>query len=145
MGLHQWLTKSYYIGGEFAENKDTEIEFDVERLSGRVLHKSFKLGNIKSVSVLVGEWNKAYAIDEWFCENFEGVEQGNLIYVPKCKLEELLNICKQISEDKELADELLPSERYDDWYYEDVEYTKGMLERILESDDGDGDFYYQIG
>ena len=56
----------------------------------------------------------------------------------------------EIIRDSSLAEEILPTARgfffgstdYDQYYYEDLEYTKELLEEIL-SENSDGEFYYQ--
>jgi hypothetical protein len=70
--------------------------------------------------------------------------------VSKGELEELRNICTEVFNDHSKAEELLPSTSgfffgntdYDEWYYNDVQHTIEILDKILSESDGNQDIYY---
>lgn len=89
----------------------------------------------------VGYWRKANAIHNWFVENCGGGEDTcQQMYVSLEKLEELLDICKQVSKDHGLAQVLLPTQdgfffgstEYDDWYFDKIEDTIKIVEPVIE-------------
>ena len=89
----------------------------------------------------VGYWRKANAIHNWFVENCGGGEDTcQQMYVSLEKLEELLDICKQVSKDHNLAPALLPTQsgfffgstEYDDWYFDKIEDTIKIIEPVIE-------------
>ena len=85
-------------------------------------------------------WRKANQIHNWFVNNLpEGVENCYPNHVERCNLEQLLQECKRVLENKELAPKVLPtaegfffgSTEYDDYYFKVLEGTVNMLENIL--------------
>lgn len=102
----------------------------------------------------VAYWRKANQIREWFNSHLEyGVENCEHTLVDKEDLEQLLEDCKKVLEDHTLAEELLPtssgfffgSTDYDEWYFEELEETIKMLERILKETDFENEniYYYE--
>ena len=110
-------------------------------------------------------WRKANAIHKFFVDEVqEGNDNCQRHYVTRENLEELLEIINTILEIKDStekitkAKELLPtdiegcffgSEEYDDWYFENLEDTKKVLDKLFayEETAEDGhhfdNFYYQ--
>ena len=96
---------------------------------------------------------KANAIHAWFVENCqEGRDECQETWVGREQLQALVEVCKQVLSDKKKAAELLPSAsgfffgstEYDEWYYQDVEYTVTRLEKVLADPALQKcDFYYQ--
>lgn len=93
--------------------------------------------------VQIGYWRKANAIHKYFVDKCaDGKDECQQIYVEREKLQELKDICGQLSstKDVEQAKELLPpqsgfffgSTEIDEWYFGDVEYTYNLLNKILE-------------
>lgn len=89
----------------------------------------------------VGYWRKANAIHNWFVENCGGgVDKCQQMEVSVEKLETLLDLCKQVSKDHDLAEALLPTQpgflfgsiEYDDWYFSKIENTIKILEPVIE-------------
>lgn len=99
-------------------------------------------------------WRKANFVHRYFTKDWEerGFETDNVTEFPASKsdLEELLGLCKAVLEDNTQAVHLLPTMRgfffgsidYDEWYFNDVEYTKDKLEQLLEEAGEDDEFYY---
>lgn len=97
----------------------------------------------------VGQWRKANQIHAWFVQKCQdGVDECQLVEVPKNKLEELLIECKQTLKKKEkiLSGDYSPtlktqvgfffgSTSYDEWYFQDIEDTIKIIEDVLGSTD----------
>lgn len=105
------------------------------------------------VDYKIGYWRKANAIHQWFVDNCaEGVDNCQDILVSKGKLTKLLDTCNLVLEDHSQAKEELPtqsgfffgSQEYDDWYFEDLEYTKDLLTKVLDFLNANEDKDYQI-
>lgn len=102
----------------------------------------------KSEKHLVEEiyWRKANAIHNWFVLNVqEGTDNCASYYVSKEALERLMQICDKIIEEPSLAKLVLPTRggfffgptEYDNYYMEEVKYTRNQLKRLLEEDNYD--------
>lgn len=92
----------------------------------------------REVEFEVGYWRKANAIHKWFVDNVqEGNDDCGDYWVSDEKVDELLDICKKVLDNRELAEKLLPTQSgfffggtaYDEYYYEDIENTIKILER----------------
>lgn len=133
MGLDMYLTATRLICNEDEGNLKQKLQelFDY---------------SIDGVSTNVGYWRKAYHLHLWFVENVqEGEDDCGRYEVSREQLAELLDIVRQISEDPHKASELLPNEshlEYDDWFFETIEDTKPILERVMAMDHH-WFFYYQ--
>lgn len=101
--------------------------------------------NDKSYYVMTEEiyWRKANQIHNWFVrECQDGVDNCAMYYVSKNDLKYLMEICKQVLEEKSLARLLLPtrsgfffgSTEYDEFYYNDLKFTADEIERLLNED-----------
>ena len=68
-----------------------------------------------------------------------------MYYVDRSDLIELKSICEKVLEDKELANELLPTGRgfffgsveYDEWYFDDLEYTVEKIDELMKNENYD--------
>lgn len=148
MGLDMYLYKKNYIWqGEWVK---PEVKQEVVVKKGGEVDNSIKPERVKYVVEEVGYWRKANQIHRWFVENVQsGTDDCGSYWVSRDKLEELLDLCKQIKEDNSKAEELLPSQsgfffggtEYDEWYYEDINNTIKILEEVL-ADEGGDDFEY---
>ena len=141
MGLDMYLEirREEYVS-HYTKSKTLKREYP------KFLQDNFpNLPPIQSVSrktyFEVGYWRKANAIHNWFVENCGGGEDTcQQMYVSLEKLEELLDICKQVSKDHGLAQVLLPTQdgfffgstEYDDWYFDKIEDTIKIVEPVIE-------------
>jgi hypothetical protein len=146
MGLDMFLTKETYI-----YKKDRHSILDNITIPG------IDTSRVTRIVEEVAYWRKANAIHNWFVANVQGgVDECQKAYVNACDLEELLEVINTILADRTLAPELLPSTpgfffgslEYDEWYWEDIEKTKEVLEKLLNdtdftNDNWDVSFYYQ--
>lgn len=152
MGLDQYLYAKQYLspsewrGAEAAQKYNAVIE--------AVNASTLVYNDLPSaqVEVKVGYWRKSNQIHQWFVENCQGGEDDCREYnVSREQLQELIDLCKQVSENHELAGELLPTQggfffgstEYDEYYFGDIEETISMLETVLKETPEDWDFYYQ--
>lgn len=85
-------------------------------------------------------WRKSNQIHQWFVKNVQGGNDDcNYYAVSIEQLKELVKTCEKVLEDHSLAEKLLPttsgfffgSTEYDDWYFNDVEYTVKHIKRLL--------------
>lgn len=142
MGLDMYLSKKTYVK-YWDHNGDDNYEVTVTKAG-----KPTKI-NPKKVSYIVeeaGYWRKANQIHQWFVDNVQGgVDDCRDAYVSREKLEELLNLCKIVSIDKDKAEQLLPTAsgfffggtEYDEWYYQDIQNTIQILEEALSDEEAD--------
>lgn len=87
-----------------------------------------------------GYWRKANAIHSWFVENVQNkVDDCGEYRVGKDDFEKLADICKQIIEDPEKSEMLLPTKsgfffgsvEYDEYYLGSIRETLGICEQAL--------------
>lgn len=156
MGLDMYLSKRTYVKNWDHMKPEERHEVSVTRNGTAVAH--IKPERVKYIIEEVAYWRKANAIHDWFVKNCQdGVDECQETYVNRESLEELLGVITEIldapegEERDKKAGELLPpcagfffgSTEVDDWYYQDLEFTKTCLAEILaEPDEGDG-FIYQ--
>lgn len=148
MGLDMYLTAEIYVSEYFEGGK--EILEDLKKLD---LTKRLNGKQIKKISVEVGYWRKANEIHKWFVDNVQdGVDDCKRSYVSREQLQELLDIVERVLAEPELGPELLPTEGgfffggtdYDEFYIQDLEETKKIIQNILNDSVFNGwDFYYQ--
>lgn len=95
-------------------------------------------------SGIIGYWRKANAIHSWMVDNVQGGNddcQPHNMYPEQMK--ELIELCDRVLEarDEKVSDSALPtkggfffgSTSYDEYYYDDIEYTKALFEEIMRS------------
>jgi hypothetical protein len=99
---------------------------------------------IKQVTAEVGYWRKANAVHKWFVDNVQkGVDDCGTYEVSTEQLKELLDIINQVLSNKKKASVLLPSTSgfffgntdYDQYYFEDLEYTKNLIEKLVNDEE----------
>lgn len=101
MGLDMYLERKIYIGGKYDWN-EVEGDFNIYRKGNKL---PLQLKDVKYITEEVCYWRKANAIHCWFVKNVQNGEDDCRTYdVSRDKLEELLNICKEIKEKCPLKD-----------------------------------------
>jgi len=97
----------------------------------------------QSVTVEAAYWRKANAIHKWFVDNCQnGRDECQHTYVERTKLQELLDLVNRVLDNPVSAAELLPAQSgfffgstdYDEWYMQDLRYTKARLEMLLSNE-----------
>lgn len=105
--------------------------------------KEKKYGGFKTIFEQTGYWRKANQVHSWFVEHVQnGIDDCGFYEVSKEQLKDLLSVCKQVLDGVE-ASELLPTKQgfffggssYDKWYYEDVQATVEIIEKVIATTD----------
>ena len=140
MGLDMYLSAKRYLWS--IDEKDVALSNQLDKEVG-----GQGLGRTKEISRDAYYWRKAWAIHSWFVDNVQnGDDNCREYYVSRQQLEELLNILKMVDENPLLADELLPlqsdSEDGKEWELGQIKKTIPDLERLLNEDLEQWDFYY---
>lgn len=145
MGLDMFLTKKYYC-----KNWDQQDPKEKHNIVIKKGDQEIKIDNISYIESDVFYWRKSNHIHKYFVDNCQdGIDDCRISYVEHEVLEELLDICKKIEENKSLAESLLPTQggfffgdtEYDEYYYESITETKEMLEK-LDLKNTKEEFYY---
>lgn len=156
MGLDQFLEARRYVSGyshEPAEKKEL-FHTIVDAIGLADVHDD----RYATVSVNVATWRKSYHVHDWFVAEVQGGKDDCGSYqVERETLYQLLDLCTRVaaSGDPAYAAEQLPirgltvpsDETYDEYYFEDVEWTAERLAQVLDKvPDTKGfesyDFYY---
>tara|TARA_R100001530_G_scaffold134543_1_gene109608 strand:+ start:460 stop:900 length:441 start_codon:yes stop_codon:yes gene_type:complete len=142
MGLDMYLKARKYT----SKYTDKELNKKLLKLS------KIDTTNTESAELViqVGYWRKANHIHKWFVDNVqEGADNCRNYDVSKEQLKDLLKLCKEIKEENSKAEELLPSQtgfffgsyEYDEWYFDGINETIEIIERVLKIDE-DWSFEY---
>lgn len=133
---------------------DKKIDIDTEwcNITGRIsLQKDNKPINIrfnklKFILERQAKWSNAHSIHKWFVDNVQdGFDNDGYYEVYGEVLLQLVDICKKILENNDLAKTLLPS--VDSYGFENQEYNEHyfkQLEDVIEQlNDVEKDAYYE--
>ena len=102
------------------------------------------------VEIPVMYWRKANAIHKWFVdERADGVDECQPISVSSESLKELLDLCEKELSNKDDLGLYLPTESgfffgstaYDEYYIQDLEYTRDRLKQVIETMEKSGDHF----
>ena len=149
MGLDMYLTRKTYV--KQWSHQTPEEQFEITITKGGKPYDGIDVSNVTNIEEEVGYWRKANQIHRWFVDNVQnGVDNCGEYSVSKGELEELRNICTGVLNDHSKAEELLPSASgfffgntdYDEWYYNDVQHTIEIIDKIFSESDGNQDIYY---
>src|SRR5690242_7485062 len=137
MGLDMYLEKRHYVKN-WSYMKPEELHNVLVLKGGKPTN--IKSERVKEVVEEIGYWRKANAIHRWFVENVQdGMDDCKEYYVSREKLAELLKEVELTLKAQHLAPALLPtqqgfffgSQEYDEYYWQDMEDTKRILEAAL--------------
>lgn len=136
-----FLSKKIYIGANYDfENVNATIHITKNGTPIDI--------NPKKIKYIVEEqayWRKANQIHKWFVDNVQGGDDDCKPYeVSGEQLLELVKLCKKVLKNKELAEELLPTQEgfffgntnYDEYYYQD------LIDTITQLKDVNKDYWY---
>ena len=149
MGLDMYLNRKTYV--KQWSHQTPEEKFEITITKGGKPYDGIDLANVTHIEEEVGYWRKANQIHRWFVENVQnGVDDCGEYSVGKSQLEKLLNECREVLNDHSKAEDLLPSAAgfffgntdYDEYYYDDLERTIVMLDKILGETNPNQDIYY---
>ena len=151
MGLDMYLSAKKYLSKYF-DAADTGKISAINDIFGIEGEEDGDYG-AQEVTFRVAYWRKANAIHQWFVDNVQdGVDECDETFVPREKLQELMELCEKIIADPKLGEELLPTQNgfffgsteYYEWYMQDIKHTAERLKKILsDSALSKFDFYYQ--
>ena len=149
MGLDMYLTRKTYV--KQWSHQTPEEQFEITITKGGKPYDGINISNVTNIEEEVGYWRKANQLHRWFVENVQnGVDNCGEYSVSKGELEELRNICTEVLNDHSKAEELLPSTSgfffgntdYDEWYYNDVQHTIEIIDKIIGETNPNQDIYY---
>jgi len=153
MGLDMYLFAKKYISSNPTFSKDDPKKYnEVKELAG--VSKDFPDPDFARayVTLNVAYWRKANQIHSWFVRNVQdGKDDCKTYYVSKEQIAELLDTCKKIKADPDLAETLLPpaegfffgGTEIDEWYFQDIDNTIEQLENCVKYFDDHWSFEYQ--
>ena len=133
MGLDMYLSAEKYHYGALDE-EPTDLTKAVNAMTDT---KGYQ---VKSFKIWACDWRKANQIHEWFVQNVQGGEDDCAPYnVDTGQLSELVDLCKRVLANRELAEELLPPQegfyfgetKIDEYYFQDLEDTIKKLEPFV--------------
>ena len=150
MGLDMYLNKKTYVGAKYEHRKvKGSISLEAE---GKPINIQFN--RVSEITEEVGYWRKANHIHKWFVDNCQdGEDDCREAEVSMVEAKLLLETCKKVKENNQLAEELLPREEgfffggnaYDESYFNDINYTIILMEQVLEENNNekylDGIYY----
>lgn len=144
MGLDMYLEARKFVSGYAHRPLDEQNEYE-ETLAVLGLTRadfSPEASPFGTISVSVAYWRKANQIHAWFINNHapDGVDDCRPFLVGgKVELKVLRDLCKQVLDDHDKAEELLPpsqgfffgSYEYDEYYFSDLTNTVEQLDKLL--------------
>ena len=139
MGLDMYLNKVYFVKGKLTV-EDLKAALKASAPAG-VSFEPLTEGQLNTVEQECIYWRKANAIHRWFVENVqENVDNCASYFVDITQLKTLRDLCSRVVEDHSLAESLLPTQQgfffgctaYDDYYFDDIEYTLEKLNKLIE-------------
>jgi len=145
MGLDMYLSAKRYLSPY--DEKDILISNKIREAAGETFDLSVKFLRFEAAY-----WRKANAIHKWFVNNVQnGKDDCQEYEVATEQLQELLNTVNQVLKENELALTLLPTgsgfffgdTSYDEYYFDDLRYTKERLEYLLKNVSDDYWFIYR--
>jgi hypothetical protein len=140
MGLDMYLSAKRYIWDKEGEGID---------INGVDIPAPLKLNEL---GCRAAYWRKANQIHGWFVENVQGGEDNCRPFdVTREDLEALIDACRKVLANRELAEELLPPDEgfffggyeYDEYYFDELTRTADELGVLLEALDDSWSFEYQ--
>lgn len=134
-----YLRRKKYIGANYEHRNVTGSANII--IGGKKIPIDFK--RIVYIEEEGCYWRKANQIHKWFVDNIQnGVDNCGDYYVSTKNLQKLLDVCKEVKANPDKAPELLPTQEgfffgnteYDEWYFENIDYTIEQLSKILEEE-----------
>ena len=105
---------------------------------------------VKEISVEAAYWRKSNQIHKWFVDNVQdSVDDCGNYDVSREKIKELLDLIDVVLGDRKKASALLPTEsgfffgsdKYDEFYFSDLEDTKKMLTDLIDEEKWQGWYF----
>lgn len=153
MGLDQYLEARRFVSG-YSHSNDEEREL-FKTITEGVGLQDMHDERFATVNVNVAYWRKANQVHTWFVANVQsGEDDCKTYHVSREKLAELGELCQRVASrgEPEYAQQHLPTASgsffgdtdYDEYYFEQVDWTAKRLAQIAQLPDGMNgfDFYY---
>jgi hypothetical protein len=153
MGLDMYLyAKQFVAASSYCKEEDCKKVKSIARLmkgTKFVVEDTLQFAEVK---LQIAYWRKANQIHKYFVDKCGGgKDECQDIYVPQDALVDLLWRCETILKDKSRAGELLPpqsgfffgSTELDEYYYQDLEHTIPVLQKILKNAQESWEFEYK--
>lgn len=152
MGLDMYFRKRTYVKNWGHTPKEREFEIDIKR--GGSPYPSIKPERIEGIVEEIAYWRKFNALHQWFVDNVQnGVDDCGEHFVPIDKIEELIDVLKEVRDNPSTADEIFPTQAgfffgntdYDEYYYQEVNETIDLFESLLKENEENQDiidYYY---
>jgi hypothetical protein len=130
MGLDMYLLAKRHLNN----NGDIQLRETISNLFPDMFSK------VEEVTFDAGYWRKANHIHGWFVKLFKKIVLCSGTYaISREELQDLRNTCKQVLNNKDLAEELLPrvkgyffgSQEIDDTYFKDISDTISIIDNCL--------------
>jgi hypothetical protein len=140
---------------KFASNKfgDTSLFNSIQELMPESKNFNDEDDYVSAeIKVQVCYWRKANAIHNFFVNHCaDGKDECQEIYVDREDLEKLVEFCTIVLNDAKESEKLLPTVsgfffggiEYDDYYFEQLEYTKNKIQKILDNSPESWEFQYR--
>jgi hypothetical protein len=138
MGLDMYLSKKTYV--QRWDHQSPEETYNVEVTQGGNSVDHIQPNRVSYVEEQVGYWRKANAIHKWFVDNVQaGNDNCSTYFVDIPDLMNLLDVCKEVKNNPEKAEELLPPQggcffgdvSIDQYYFHNIDHTIEILEGVL--------------
>lgn len=152
MGLDMYLyAKQFVASARWESDENRKKVKSIARLMKATKFHNQEDLQFAELKLQIAYWRKANQIHKYFIDKCAGGEDDcREVHVSRENLRDLLNRCETILKDKSQAKELLPTQcgfffgstEYDEWYYQDLEYTIPVLQKILKSAPDSWDFEY---
>ena len=157
MGLDMYLkakkhtyVSEYDINSDYPKEERDAIQKAVVDIE---VPEAFNTYGLRAFECEAMYWRKANQIHAWFVSNVQkGEDDCGSYYVSKEQSKALRDDVRKVLLDVSKASEVLPTSRgcffgndaYDEWYFQDLEYTSKALTKILNMSDIDSwTFEYQ--
>lgn len=143
MGLDMYLSvkrHSNFSKWDQEDGKQKSFNYppELKKIEDKLFNHNF-LTNDEEYGV--GYWRKFNALHDYMVNVVgSGEDDGSTIYVSDKECQQILDICKKIQKNHELAPSLLPtvdgfffgSTEYDDWYFKNIDYTVDLFTDLIE-------------
>jgi hypothetical protein len=138
MGLDMYLSKKTYV--QQWDHQSPEETYNVVVTQGGNSVDHIQPKRVSYVEEQVGYWRKANAIHKWFVDNVQdGNDNCSTYFVDIPDLMNLLDVCKEVKNNPEKAEELLPPQEgcffgdvsIDQYYFHNINHTIEILEGVL--------------
>ena len=149
MGLDMYLDGVFSKKAYFQEDRSVPMDDPVQSESLKLALASIDFPKSVpldfsyrhfEVRLPIACWRKANQIHHFIVENYgKGVDDCKSIYLTDGELGQILDVIKEVGNDPVKAEKLLPptegfffgSQEIDKYYWEDLAYTKEILEKTL--------------